>query len=168
MEETNYNEMTRQELIDMLIQRHSAVERTNENLRSEMDGVQRRLDTLRADVRDVVEKFRQGLVNDEKVVVNDFDDLREVFDKFEQFCELDPPLREVAFSVTLSTVVSGKMFVTDPNLDESDAEERLIDQMDLFQNVDFLPNSCDGIEDIETDNYYLDFEVEDSSFDWED
>lgn len=167
----NFDDLSRGELVDLIVSANNQVTDLTDAVDNLRQGiVERDLNVVKLKdcIRAVVGKFTSKLVDGEDVKIDDWDALQEYFEEFEDIADLNAPVREVAFSVTLSTVVSGKMFVTDPNLDESDAEVRLIDQMDLFQNVDFLPDSCDGIDDIETDNYYLDFEVEDSSFDWND
>ena len=39
-----------------------------------------------------------------------------------------------------------------------------MDSLDLSQRLDIVPSYIDGFENVETDSYYNDFEIDDTTF----
>ena len=118
---------------------------------------------LKDKIRAVVDKFRSALIEGDDVTIDDWDALQEWFDDFEGIADLEPPVRHFTFEFTLSTTKSFSVRVSDPSLDESDIEDMLIDAIDTYQRIDFLPTDLDGIDDIEDEGYSTDFDVDDAT-----
>ncbi|MGA0398049.1 MAG: hypothetical protein ACO3O3_12880, partial [Ilumatobacteraceae bacterium] len=125
------------------------------------------IDTLRTEnyknverIRAVVDKFRSELIDGGEVTIDDWDALQEWFDDFDGIADLQPPTRMVTFEVAMSTTKRFTARVTDSSLDESEIEEKLIEALDTYQTVEFLPSDLDGIEDIEDEEYSTEFEID--------
>lgn len=155
----NFDDLGRTELIDLL-----------ESANNQVTNLVESIDTLREEnsknverIRAVVDRFRTALIDGDDVTIDDWDSLQEWFDDFEGIADLEPPVRMATFEVSMSTTKRFTVRVTDPSLDESDIESRLVDALDTYQRVDFLPSDLDGIEDIEDDEYSTDFEIDSTS-----
>ena len=155
----NFDDLGRTELIDLL-----------ESANNQVTNLVESIDTLREEnsknverIRAVVDKFRTALIDGDDVTIDDWDALQEYFDDFDGIADLEPPVRMATFEVSMSTTKRFTVRITDPSLDESDIEGRLIDALDTYQRVDFLPSDLDGIEDIEDDDYSTDFEIDSTS-----
>jgi hypothetical protein len=156
---TDYGDMSSVELVDLLHQRDQQVA----NLTASIDslGTENRKNVER--IRAVVDKFRTALIDGDDVTIDDWDSLQEWFDDFDGIADLEPPVRMATFEVSMSTTKRFTVRITDPSLGESEIEDRLIDALDTYQRVDFLPSDLDGIEDIEDDDYSTDFEIDSTS-----
>jgi hypothetical protein len=172
MEDNNNNNdnllsLDRSELIDRLMSASNEIT----NLTERIDRLQTDIDTLRTGNRKnveriiaVVNKFRSELIDGNDVTIDDWDALQEWFDDFDGIADLNAPVRTVEFEICLSTVITGRADVTDGSLDEDEIREIIIEGLDLSQRLDVVPSYLDGFENIDTDTYYNDFEVEDSTF----
>ena len=156
----NFDDLGRTELIDLL-----------ESANNQVTNLVESIDTLREEnsknverIRAVVDKFRSALIEGDDVTIDDWDALQEWFDDFDGIADLSAPVRTVEFEICLSTVITGRAEVTDGSLDESDIQEAIMDSLDLSQRLDIVPSYIDGFENVETDSYYNDFEVDDSTF----
>jgi hypothetical protein len=155
----NFDDLGRTELIDLL-----------ESANNQVTNLVESIDTLREEnsknverIRAVVDKFRSALIEGDDVTIDDWDALQEYFDDFDGIADLEPPVRHFIFEFSTSTTKRYAVRVTDPSLTESDIEDRLVEAIDTYQRVDFMPSELDGIEDIEDEDYSTDFDVDDSS-----
>ena len=158
--------LSRSELIDRLMSANNQITNLTENI----DRLRSDVDTLRTNGRKnveriiaVVDKFRSALIEGTDVTIDDWDTLQEYFDDFEGIADLEPPVRHFTFEFTLSTTKQFSVRVTDPSLDESDIEDMLIDAIDTYQRIDFMPTDLDGIDEIEDEGYSTDFDVDDAT-----
>ena len=170
MEDNNntadYGDRSSHELVQLLHVRDAQVHDLTiavDNLRQGIVDRDLNVVNLKDKIRSVVDKFRTALIDGDDVTIDDWDALQEYFDDFDGIADLEPPVRMATFEVSMSTTKRFTVRITDPSLDESDIEGRLIDALDTYQRVDFLPSDLDGIEDIEDDDYSTDFEIDSTS-----
>ena len=163
----NFDDLGRTELIELL---ESANNQTSD-LNRQITNLTESVDALRTEnfkylqrICAVVDKFRSALIDGDDVTIDDWDALQEWFDDFDGIADLTAPVRRVEFEISLSTVITGSADVTDGSLDEDEIREIIIEGLDLSQRRDVVPSYLDGFENVETDNYYSDFEIEDSTF----
>lgn len=156
----NFDDLGRTELIDLLESANNQVANLVESIDTLREENSKNVERIRA----VVDKFRSALIEGDDVTIDDWDALQEWFDDFDGIADLSAPVRTVEFEICLSTVITGRAEVTDGSLDESDIQEAIMDSLDLSQRLDIVPSYIDGFENVETDSYYNDFEVDDSTF----
>lgn len=159
--------LSRSELIDRLMSANNEITNLTETVDNLRQGIVDRdlnVVNLKDKIRAVVDKFRSALIEGDDVTIDDWDALQEWFDDFDGIADLSAPVRTVEFEICLSTVITGRAEVTDGSLDEDEIREIIIEGLDLSQRLDVVPSYLDGFENIETDSYYNDFEVEDSTF----
>lgn len=163
----NFDDLGRTELIDLLESANNQVHDLTvavDNLRQGIVDRDLNVVNLKDKIRAVVDKFRSALIEGDDVTIDDWDSLQEWFDDFDGIADLNAPVRTVEFEICLSTVITGRAEVTDGSLDESDIQDAIMDSLDLSQRLDIVPSYIDGFENVETDSYYNDFEVDDSTF----
>lgn len=129
-----------------------------------------RLDAMRQKIVAVVERFREVMIDNDRVEIDDWDEFAEFFREFDSYdgVDLSAPRRKATFTVEVSATITGTCYVTDPDVDEDVLEARLVDNGDWIQSVDFLPSEFDDVEDIELDSSYIDFNTDSVSVDVDD
>ena len=163
---TDYGDMSSVELVDLLHKRDEQVTNltiANDNCRQAIVDRDVSVVNLKDKIRAVVDRFRSAIIEKTDVTIDDWDSLYEYFHEFENIADLEAPVRHYIFEFSTSTSKRYAVTVTDPSLDESDIEDMLIDSIDTYQRVDFMPSQLDGIDDIEDEDYSTDFDVDDVS-----
>jgi hypothetical protein len=158
----NFDDFSRIELVDLIVSANNQVTDLTDavdNLRQGIVDRDLNVVKLKDCIRAVVDKFRSELIEENDVTISDWDDLQEWFDDFDGIADLAPPVRTFHFEVDLSTTKRFTADVTDPSLGESDILDMLINGLDTYQRIRFLPSDLGGIEGIEDDDHSTEFEI---------